>query len=34
MERGITEDIILIKSLKADTKGNLIYDHTEQTSMR
>jgi 3-oxoacid CoA-transferase subunit A len=28
LERGIKGDISLIKALKADTRGNLIYDHT------
>ncbi|MFD1414959.1 CoA transferase subunit A [Oceanobacillus jeddahense] len=28
LERAIKGDVSLIKSLKADTKGNLIYDHT------
>lgn len=28
LERGIKGDVSLIKALKADTRGNLIYDHT------
>ncbi|WP_040983129.1 CoA transferase subunit A [Oceanobacillus jeddahense] len=28
LERAIKGDVSLIKALKADTKGNLIYDHT------
>src|SRR5690625_3513946 len=34
LEKAIKGDVSLIKALKADTRGNLIYDHTGRASCR